>query len=107
VLVQLLRSLEVYLVFVALGYPDLLGAILALAPVIMFIGMIPVGLSPVAISAGAFVLLLEPVGVPASASLSASLIVDALGWFMVPVGAAVFWAKRSGAVSHGRSAHAA
>jgi uncharacterized protein (TIRG00374 family) len=107
VLVQLLRSLEVYLVFVALGYPQLLGAILALAPVIMFIGMIPVGLSPVAISAGAFVLLLEPVGVPASASLSGSLIVDALGWFMVPVGAAVFWAKRSGTVSHGRSAHAA
>ena len=94
VLIQILRSFEIYLVFVALGYPHLLGVILAVVPVVMFIGMVPVGLSQVAVSAGAFVLLLEPVGIPASASLSASLIADTLSWLMFPIGAVFFWVNR-------------
>lgn len=84
---QLVRGFSIYLVFVALGQPQLLAESIAVAPILMVVTMVPLGLSSVAVGAGAMVLLLEPIGVPPAVSLSASLLSDALLLVMVPIGA--------------------
>jgi hypothetical protein len=110
---QVVRGFGVSLVFVSLGYPNLWAACLAVAPIVMFVTMVPAGLSSMAVGAGAMVLLLEPLGVPPEASLSASLLSDVLVFIMIPLGAICFaasgyWRAPQGAggpnIQSGRSA---
>ena len=89
--VQATRCLEIYLLFVALGEPGLLYACFAIVPVVMFITQVPLGISSMAVGAGAMVLFFEQFGVPSSASLLASVLADAMCLVILPVGAVCYW----------------
>jgi uncharacterized protein (TIRG00374 family) len=88
--VQTVRCMEVYLVFVALGRPDTLAESLVLAPIVMFIVMIPLGLSSVAVGAGAMVIVAGPLGIGSATALTAAVLLDVIGLVLIPVGAVCY-----------------
>ncbi len=90
--VQAMRSIETYVIFLALGQEGLFWECLAFVPVTLFVGMVPLGISRMAIGAGVTVWLFGMLGVPASASLLASLLSDTLALLIIPIGAVCYWA---------------
>ena len=99
---QIIRGIIVYIVFVALGRGDLFAVSLVLAPIVMFVAMVPLGINSSAVATGATLFLLEPLGVAPETSVSSAVLLGVLAFLMIPIGALCFaasgyWRKGSGA----------
>jgi uncharacterized protein (TIRG00374 family) len=92
-LVQAVRCMEVYVLFVALGHPEVLFPCFALIPLVVFALMVPLGVSAVAVGAGAMVVLFDMVGVPSSVSFTVAILADAVGLVLFPFGALCYWLR--------------
>jgi uncharacterized protein (TIRG00374 family) len=90
---QIVRGIIVYIVFVALGRYDLFAVSLVLAPIVMFVAMVPLGINSTAVAAGATLFFLEPLGVSPETSVSSVMLLGILAFVMIPIGALCFAAS--------------
>jgi hypothetical protein len=90
---QVVRGIIVYIVFVALGRYDLFAVSLVLAPIVMFVAMVPLGINSTAVAAGATLFFLEPLGVSPETSVSSVMLLGILAFVMIPIGALCFAAS--------------
>ena len=90
---QVVRGIIVYIVFVALGRSDLFTVSLALAPIVMFLAMVPLGINGTAVATAATLFLLEPLGVSPETSVSSAVLLGVLAFTMIPIGALCFAAS--------------
>jgi glycosyltransferase 2 family protein len=91
VLVQGVRCLGIYTLFLALGRGGLLIECIALVPVIAFVGMFPPAMSHLAVNAGTTVALFGRYGVPEADALVVSVINSGAILLLIPIGAACYW----------------
>jgi glycosyltransferase 2 family protein len=73
-LIQLMRVLQIFCLFHALGSPIALRMAMAFVPTVLFLSMLPVSFYGAGIKEGAFVFLFAKIGIPAEISLSVSLL---------------------------------
>lgn len=91
VVVQGVRCLGIYTLFLALGQDGLLIECIALVPVIAFVGMFPPAMSHLAVNAGTTVALFGRYGVPEADALVVSVINSGAILLLIPIGAACYW----------------
>jgi uncharacterized protein (TIRG00374 family) len=91
VVVQVVRCIGIYTLFLALGHGELLVECFALVPVIAFVGMFPPAMSHLAVNAGTTVVLFGRYGVPEADALVVSVINSGAILLLIPIGAVCYW----------------
>ncbi len=91
VVVQVVRCMGIYVLFLALGHGELLIECIALVPVIAFVGMFPPAMSHLAGNAGTTVALFGRYGVPEADALVVSVINSGAILLLIPIGALCYW----------------
>lgn len=97
--VQILRGVEFYLIFKAIGVDIGLTAMLIYSPLVFLLMLLPVSIAGLGVREGSFYLFLTPYGVSVDAIVAAGAIFHVLGILMGLPGA--LWVSKSPVVAEG------
>jgi glycosyltransferase 2 family protein len=93
-LTQIFRILQIYFLFLAVGYYVALHFQLAFVPIIVLVTMIPVTYFGIGVREGAFLYFFTSIGVPADICLTVSLLTSAINIAGIIPGVFLIWIKK-------------